>query len=68
MAKGMYVGISGKARKIKKGYVGIGGKARKIKKAYVGIGGKARPFWTEEIIEKYGTLDPLSESRGLLTG
>jgi hypothetical protein len=48
MAKGMYVGVGGKARKIKKAYVGIGGKARKIKKAYVGIGGKARLVWTSE--------------------
>lgn len=68
MAKGMYVGISGKARKIKKGYVGIGGKARKIKKAYVGIGGKARPFWTGGQVEYYGTVTPLSAARVNLAG
>lgn len=45
MAKNVYVGISGKARKVKKMYVGIGGKARKVKKAYIGVGGKARLFW-----------------------
>lgn len=41
MAKGAYIGIAGKARKVKKMYIGVGGKARKVKKAYIGIGGKA---------------------------
>lgn len=42
MAKGAYIGVSGAARKIKKGYIGVDGAARKIKKAYLGIGGVAR--------------------------
>lgn len=45
MAKGAYIGIAGKARKVKKMYIGVGGKARKVKKAYIGIGGKARLFY-----------------------
>ena len=31
MAKKMYLGVDGIARKIKKGYIGVSGKARKIK-------------------------------------
>lgn len=46
MAKVSYVGVSSKARKVKKLYVGIGGKARKVKKAYIGVGGKARIFFS----------------------
>lgn len=46
MAKGMYIGVDGKARKAKKIYVGVSGKARKVKKAYIGVGGVARPFWS----------------------
>ena len=32
MAKGLYIGVDGKARKVKKIYTGINGKARKVKK------------------------------------
>lgn len=42
MAKNIYVGVGGKARKVKQLYVGVAGKARKVKKVYVGVGGKAR--------------------------
>lgn len=54
MAKGAYIGIAGKARKIKKMYIGVGGKARKVKKAYIGIGGKARLFFSSG----YGSSAP----------
>ena len=37
-----YIGVSGKARKVKKMYIGVGGKARKVKKAYIGVNGKAK--------------------------
>ena len=56
MAKGAYIGVDGKARKVKKGYVGVDGKARKIKKAYIGIGGVAMPFFgggVEEMVFTY---------------
>ena len=33
---GVYIGVDGKARKVKGGYIGIDGKARKIKKGYIG--------------------------------
>ena len=46
MAKGMYLGVSSKARKAKKAYIGIGGVARKIKKMYIGVGGKAKLAWS----------------------
>lgn len=37
--KACYVGVAGKARKVKKIYVGVANKARKVNKAYVGVGG-----------------------------
>ena len=46
MAKGEYIGVSGKAKKVKKMYVGIGGKAKKVKKAYIGVNGKAKLCWS----------------------
>ena len=45
---GFYVGVDGKARKIKGGYVGIDGVARKVKKGYIGDeNGIARLCYTE---------------------
>lgn len=47
MATGFYIGVDGKARKIKGGYIGIDGKARKINKGYIGdANGIARLCWT----------------------
>lgn len=63
MTKAVYVGVGGKARKVKKGYIGVDGKARKIKKAYVGVGGKARPFWGGGELAYYGEVTPLSQAR-----
>ncbi|SHO53711.1 glycine-rich domain-containing protein [Anaerocolumna xylanovorans] len=45
MAKGMYVGVNGVARKVKKMYVGVNSVARKVKKVYVGVNGVARLAW-----------------------
>ena len=43
---GFYIGVDGKARKVKGGYIGIDGKARKIKKGYIGdANGVARLCW-----------------------
>ena len=67
MTKAAYIGVDGKARKIKKGYVGVNGIARKIKKAYVGVGGVARPCWGGGGgLSYYGTITPLSKARGYL--
>lgn len=46
MAKGAYIGVGGKARKVKNLYIGVDGKARKVKKAYIGVNGKAQPFYS----------------------
>lgn len=43
---GFYIGVDGKARKVKGGYIGIDGKARKIKKGYIGVDGVAKLCWT----------------------
>lgn len=42
MAKGIYVGIDDKSRKVKKLYVGIGNKAKRVYHVFVGVNGKAR--------------------------
>ena len=46
MAKGIYVGVDGKARKVKKIYVGIEVIAHRVKKADVGVGGVAKLFFS----------------------
>ena len=43
---GVYIGVDGKARKVKGGYIGVDGKARKIKKGYIGVDGVAQLCWT----------------------
>lgn len=43
---GVYIGVDGKARKVKGGYIGIDGVARKIKKGYIGVDGVARLCWS----------------------
>lgn len=53
MAKGMYVGVNGVAKKVKKIYVGSGDKAKKVKKGYIGVGGVARPFFSSAEIPMY---------------
>lgn len=71
MAKKLYVGVNGIARQVNNIYVGVNGVARKVIKGYVGVGGVARPFWTQEKISYYGTIDSLSrpgESTGATVG
>lgn len=64
MAKGIYVGVDSKARKVKKAYVGVDSKARKVKKGYIGVGGIARLFFASEPeLSYYGKADNLSLSR-----
>lgn len=51
--KGFYIGVDGKARKVKKVYIGVDGVARKVKKAYIGDeNGKARLCWTSDFYVK----------------
>lgn len=44
---GFYIGVDGKARKVKGGFIGVDGKARKIKKGYIGVNGVARLCWSD---------------------
>lgn len=46
MSKEIYVGVGGKARRVKKIYVGVGGIAREVKKVYVGVGNIARECYS----------------------
>lgn len=48
MAKSLYVGINGAARKAIKIYVGINGSAHKVKAGFVGVNGVARQFYMSE--------------------
>ena len=73
MTKGAYIGVNGKAAKIKKGYIGLNGVARKIGKGYIGVNQVARPFWSGGELVKYGSsedgaISPLSEAREGLAG
>lgn len=55
MAKGIYIGVDGKARKVKRIYVGVNGKARDVRKVYVGnAAGKAEPVWSYMPIVRKG--------------
>jgi hypothetical protein len=49
MAKGIYVGINGTSRKVKKIYAGINGGVRNIKHVYANIGGVVRRVWSSTI-------------------
>lgn len=63
MARG-YVGVNGKARKLRAIYVGVNGKARSVKAVYVGVNGKARLCWRRPGVYKHtGALDPLTIAR-----
>lgn len=68
MAKRVYIGVGGKARKVKKIYIGVAGVARKVKKAYIGVGGVARIFWSGGQIESYGEVTALYRGVEYLTG
>lgn len=64
MAKGIYLGVSSKAQKIKKAYIGVDGKARKIKKMYIGdANNKARLFFSSgSKVVYHGVATPLSSN------
>ena len=49
MAKKMYIGVNGVARKVKTPYVGVDGKARKVKAGYIGVNGVARQFYAKGV-------------------
>ena len=62
MAKGIYVGAGGVARRMKKAYVGVAGKARAVRKMYVGVGNRARLCYSAEP-EYAGTGVPLADPK-----
>ncbi len=67
MAKGAWIGIGDKARKIKKSWIGVDNKARKVKKMWIGIGGVAKLFFSSEGIDYYKTMTlgtPVYGNRG----
>ena len=49
MAKGIYRGVSGVARKVTKQYRGVSGVARKVTKQYVGVSGVARQTFASDL-------------------
>lgn len=55
MGHGVYVGVDGQKKKVKKIYVGVDGQRRKVKKGYVGVDGKPHLFYSAEpeIIDLY---------------
>lgn len=62
---GFYIGVDGKARKVKGAYIGVDGVARKIKKGYIGVDGVARLCWcSEKKLSEYpvGSIVYLPES------
>lgn len=46
MAKGVYIGVGGAAKKVKQIYIGVNGQAKKVKKGYIGVNGQAKLFWS----------------------
>ena len=55
MAKGIYVGVDSKARKVKKAYIGVAGISRKIKKGYIGVNGRAQQFYSAETLMPFSS-------------
>lgn len=53
MARVLYAGVGGTARRIKKLYAGVNGFAARIKKMYVGVNGVARECFNLGVFESY---------------
>lgn len=66
MAKTIYIGVDGFARKVKGIYVGVDGVARKVKKAYVGVNGIARLCYSAGL--SINTLPPGTLIRSTIGG
>lgn len=49
MAKGIYVGVGGVPKKVKKIYAGVNGVPRKVKKVFVGVNGVPRLVWSSDV-------------------
>lgn len=69
MAKRIYTGVGGTARKVKRIYTGVNGTARKVKRVYVGdSNGIARLCWSSGEVAKYGQIDALPKYTALNAG
>ena len=53
MARVLYAGVGGTARRVKKLYAGVNGFAARIKKMYVGVNGVARECFNLGVFESY---------------
>lgn len=62
MAKAVYIGVGGVARRVKNRYVGVSGVARFVRKGYIGVGGVARHF-----LYDFGTMSTLLSSHSVDT-
>ena len=68
MAKAAYIGVDGRARKIRKMYVGVDGAARRVKRGYIGVGGVAIPLFISGEAKKIDGVTGLSAARKYLRG
>jgi hypothetical protein len=70
MAKGIFAGVSGTLRKVKKVYIGAGGIPHKVKKVYVGIGGVPRLTYSSEVSYYSGSSNVglLSYTQAMVAG
>ena len=67
MGKGVYLGVSNTAKKIKKIYIGVNGVAKKVKKIYIGdSNGVARVGYTSNLKLSYCDTKYLVSSRSSL--
>ncbi len=65
MAKGIYVGVGGVAKKVKKVFVGIGGAVKKVKKVFVGVGGVPKLAYSSAEFTRFGTAS-LAQNKSMV--
>lgn len=56
MAKSLYIGVDGQARKVKAMWIGVDGVARKVKEGFIGVADKARVFFSGVFMSLKSTL------------
>lgn len=60
MAKGVYAGVNGAAKKVKSLYLGVNGVPKKAKKVYVGVDGVPKLVFNSFEPRYYGTITPMT--------
>ncbi len=63
MARGIYLGVSDKAKAVKALFVGVDGTAKRVRKAYIGVGGVARQCFPRGRFFFYGEIGSLGITR-----